>query len=65
MSFLGRGGVTQSQAGGTPARSGWGTSPSQDGGTPPGHVTLGQVMPQAVRLLWFPAGGLSVLEECS
>ena len=35
------------------ARSGWDIPPS------PGHVTLEQVMPRAVRLLRFPAGGLS------
>ena len=31
---------------------------------PPGQVTLGQVTPRAVRLLWFPAEGLSSCFFC-
>ena len=44
-----------------PARSGWGTplARSEWGPPPPGQVTLEQVMPRAVRLLRFSAGGLS------
>ena len=50
------GGVPQSQVGGAVggtllARTGWGNPHL-------GQVTLGQVSPRVVRLLWFPAGGL-------
>ena len=36
------------------ARTGWGTAPP-----PPGQAMLGQVMTWTLRLLQFPAGGLS------
>ena len=53
-------GVPPSQDWGTPSRSWWGypAPPSRE------WMALGQVMSLAVRLLWFPAGGLSCLSLC-
>ena len=68
-------GVTPYPAGGTPSWPGWWGTPSQGWGTlqpgcvtpwtgmgyppPPRQVALWHVMPWAVCLLQFPAGGLS------
>ena len=70
MSFLGipqsQVGVPQDwvpprQDGVPPARLGWGIPWPGHDGVPPDTLHLGQVIPRAVGLLRFPAGGLSCL----
>ena len=66
LSFPMGGGGTHPRLGGDPPiGTGWGTLPVRTGwGTPPPWewMVLGQVMLRAVRLLRFPAEGLSCLE---